>query len=126
MVAPEMGGCGLKQALKKLEEMKAAALTYVSNIGGWSERVGLFFHVFGHNSVNSLHLHIVDLADVGPTFWKYDYKNCPLEAVLKVLKEEAAIKYPQSMSQLTSAAVEAATAAAEAAKVAAGAVVKSK
>merc|ERR1712217_835332 len=94
MVAPEMGGCGLKQALKKLEEMKAAALTYVSNIGGWSEKVGLYFHVFGHNSVNSLHLHILDLQYVGPTYHKYKYKNCPLEAVLKVLKEEVLVKYP--------------------------------
>lgn len=33
--------------------------------------------------VNSLHLHLVDMKAIGPTFKKLDYKNCPLNAVLK-------------------------------------------
>jgi len=81
----------LTKAIELLEAMRAAALTYTSNVGGWSERVGLFFHVFGHNSVNSLHLHIVDMDVVGPTFWNLNYKNCPLDAVLKVLRENLAL-----------------------------------
>lgn len=76
-------------AVEVLEAMKAAALTYTAAMG-WSSQVGLFFHVFGHNSVNSLHLHIVDLSEVGPGFEKLSYKNCPLDAVLEVLREELA------------------------------------
>lgn len=33
--------------------------------------------------VNSLHLHLVDMKAIGPTFKQLDYKNCPLNAVLK-------------------------------------------
>lgn len=50
--------------------------------------IGLFFHVYGHNSVNSLHLHIVDLDAVGPSYHKMTYKNCSIDAVLEVLKDD--------------------------------------
>merc|ERR1719453_714748 len=53
LLPASLGGVTSTEALQKLEEMKAAALTYVANIGGWSGNTGLFFHVFGHNSVNS-------------------------------------------------------------------------
>lgn len=77
-------------AVEFIEAMKAVALAYAAAMG-WSSQVGLFFHVFGHNSVNSLHLHIVDLTEVGPGFEKLSYKNCPLDAVLEVLREELAV-----------------------------------
>jgi len=35
--------------------------------------------------VNSLHLHLVDMKAIGPTFKKLDYKNCPLNNVLKAV-----------------------------------------
>jgi len=88
LVPPEDGGVSLEDAIAELQDMKAAALFYASNAHGWSSNVGLFFHVFGHNSVNSLHLHVLDMDHVGPTFKKLNYKNCPLDAVLKVLEEE--------------------------------------
>lgn len=88
LVPEEMGGVDIKAAIDKVEEMKAAALTYCHNMDAWSEEVGLYFHVFGHNSVNSLHLHMLDLKETGPTYDKYVYKNMPLDRVLKVLKEE--------------------------------------
>ena len=78
----------LSEAIQFVEDLKAAAVTYVTNMQGWSDKIGLFFHVFGHNSVNSLHLHIVDMNSVGPTFHKLNYKNCSIGAVLKVLREE--------------------------------------
>ena len=113
------GGAGLGRSVALVEVMKAAALRYTSLCPGWSDRVGLFFHVFGHNSVNSLHLHILDMAELGPTFWHYEYKNCPLDVVLKVLKEEASANSMGSesfglMAEVTAAA-KAAAAAAEAA-----------
>lgn len=87
-VPQAQGGDTLDVAIAFLELMKAAALTYTANKGGWSQQVGLFFHVFGHNSVNSMHMHIVDMAELGPTFWKLEYKNCPLDDILRVLREE--------------------------------------
>lgn len=88
LVPPEDGGVSLEESIAELQDMKAAALYYTSNAPGWSSNVGLFFHVFGHNSVNSLHLHVLDMDHVGPTFRKLNYKNCPLDAVLKILDEE--------------------------------------
>ena len=78
----------LSEAIQLLEDLKSAAVAYVTNTQEWSDKIGLFFHVFGHNSVNSLHLHVVDMNAVGPTFHKLNYKNCPISAVLKVLREE--------------------------------------
>ena len=52
-------------------------------------QVGLFFHVFPHNSVQSFHLHIVDLDATGPTYEVMKYKNMPAEDVLAVLRAEA-------------------------------------
>lgn len=80
----------LCEAITVLEDLKAAALTYAANMGGWSQDLGLFFHVFGHNSVNSLHLHVLDMDCLGATYSKLEYKNCPLNAVLNVLQEERA------------------------------------
>jgi len=99
LVPPECGGTSLQEAVDTVQRMKAAALKYTSSVGGWGETVGLYFHVFGHNSVNSLHMHILDLAELGPTFWVHDYKNCPVEAVIKVLKEEFAREQRQQQQQ---------------------------
>ena len=49
-------------------------------------QVGLFFHVYPHNSVQSFHLHIVDLDVTGPTHEAMKYKNMPAEDVLAVLR----------------------------------------
>ena len=42
-----------------------------------------FTNKLNSSQVNSLHLHLVDMKAIGPTFKKLDYKNCPLNAVLK-------------------------------------------
>eukprot|EP00435_Cladocopium_sp_Y103_P056868 s481_g19.t1 len=89
-MASELGeGCTPAEALKEVEEMKAAALRYVEHSPGWSKEVGLFVNIFGHNNVNSLFIHIIDLSEVGPSFEAQQHKNCPLDAVLKLLQEEA-------------------------------------
>lgn len=113
MVPANQGGVGTRAALAVVELMKAAALTYTSNRGDWSSQVGLFFHIFGHNSVNALHLHIVDMSELGPSFWKLDKKNCPLDAVLTVLKEEIARADYNDVSQQTARAVVEAAASAK-------------
>jgi hypothetical protein len=78
----------LLAAISMLQEMQTAATEYVSNTDGWSNNVGMYFHVYGHASVNALHLHLVDKNATGPTFDALSYKNLPLQAVLDVLREE--------------------------------------
>jgi len=82
------GDSSLRKAVAMLEEMEAAARMYVAASEGWSSDIGLYFHMYGHSSVNSLHLHIVDVATKGPTFDALAYKNLPLTAVLQVLRAE--------------------------------------
>lgn len=86
----------------EVETMKVAALTYAAK-AGWSKDIGLYFHVFGHNTVNSLHLHILDREDLGPTYLKYEYKNLPIDVVLKVLGEEFNNMLPPDLDLLKAA-----------------------
>lgn len=88
----------LQQDIDLLKQMKDAALLYVDKvrINGldgpdgetWSNNIGLFFHCFPFNSVQSLHLHIVDLNKKGPAFYKYENQNLPIDEVIKVLENE--------------------------------------
>ena len=50
--------------------------------------IGLFFNCYPHCSVNSLHLHIVDLSEVGPTYHACSHKNLPMDMVLTALDKE--------------------------------------
>lgn len=110
------GGCSVNETVQKVALMKQAALTYIANIGGWSDKIGLFFHIFGHNSVNSLHVHMIDMAELGPTYWKYEYKNCPVDAVIKVLNEECRNVPTAMVAEAAESAVSAAVAATRAAE----------
>lgn len=63
------------------------------------------------------------MAELGPTFWHYEYKNCPLDVVLKVLKEEASAnsiggENMGMVAEVAAAATSAAKAAAAAAEAA--------
>jgi len=82
------GGRSLDMAIEMLELMETAARTYASKTAGWSSNVGMYFHVYGHNSVNALHLHLVDLANTGPTFDEMKKKNLSLQDVLTALRIE--------------------------------------
>lgn len=115
LVPEEEGGLSMQSGIRMLEEMKEAALTYTKKAEGWSDNVGLFLHVFGHCSVNSLHLHILDMNATGPTFLALNFKNCPLDAILKVLKEEAAAESSDQLLQSVSIAAGRAAEAAQAA-----------
>ena len=78
----------LRAAVEMVEAMEVAALLYASKTPAWSTGLGMYFHVYGHASVNALHLHLVDLNATGPTFEALRYKNLPLQAVLHVLRKE--------------------------------------
>ena len=77
----------LQQAISTVEQMLAAAKLYTEH-HGWSGNVGFFFHIYGHSSVNSLHMHMLDLDFAGPTFRHLAYKNLPAADVLDVLRED--------------------------------------
>jgi hypothetical protein len=100
---PELNKKVLMGALKCLETMRDAARAFVEQdrkeqeLRGaerkdtWSENIGLFFHCYPHCSVNSTHMHIVDLDFTGPTFDKINYKekrNLKMEDVIEAVKEE--------------------------------------
>ena len=80
-------GAQLAEAVATLEAMREAALSYTRADGGWSTSVGLYLHCYPLNSVQALHLHIVDLAAVGPRYKHLSHKNLSLDAVLTVLRE---------------------------------------
>eukprot|EP00928_Gymnodinium_smaydae_P003600 TRINITY_DN11280_c0_g2_i1.p1 TRINITY_DN11280_c0_g2~~TRINITY_DN11280_c0_g2_i1.p1 ORF type:complete len:849 (-),score=111.59 TRINITY_DN11280_c0_g2_i1:212-2758(-) len=86
------GGVSLEGALAEVEAMRDAANNYAREVGGWSKQVGLFVTVCGHNKMNSLHVHILDMSVLGPSFNKWKYKMCPLHAVIKVLREEVDVQ----------------------------------
>ena len=65
-----------------LKRMKEIALFYIeeNNI----EKYGLFFHCYPFNSINTLHLHIVNLS-IEPDF-QYNRNNLLLDNVISVLE----------------------------------------
>ena len=80
---------GLADAVELIERLRAAALGYARRSDGWSEdEVELRFHVYGHASVPSLHLHVLDRRHLGPTHAALAFKNLGLDDALAVLREE--------------------------------------
>ena len=74
----------LSKNVEFLLELKEVATHYIKQ-RGW-EKAGMYFHCFPHNSVNSLHLHIVNEEEkyIGHMHGKCKYKNLPLDAAIKV------------------------------------------
>ena len=111
----------LESALACLRTMREAAYAFVKEDAksGWSLReketwqqetqetiveladIGLFFHCYPHCSVNSLHLHIVDLSKTGPTYEACRFKNLSMDMVLTALEKE--IKEYQGVKNMKSA-----------------------
>jgi len=65
-----------------LQRLEAAARSYVAARGWDLSTTGMFFHVYPLCSVNSLHMHIVNLACKGPALHHHAHKNMPLADVL--------------------------------------------
>ena len=92
----------LESARTCLLTMRDAAHAFVKQDtkSGWSLRkmttatgeqladIGFFFHCYPHASMNSLHLHIVDLSETGPTYAVFKHKNLRMDYVLTVLERE--------------------------------------
>eukprot|EP00966_Prymnesium_polylepis_P267982 6190994-Prymnesium_polylepis.1 len=77
-----------KNAIEFIESMIAAAQQYCSNSPEWSSHIGVFFNCYPNASVNALHMHIVDLSEVGPTFEHLRWKNLPANDVLAGLRNQ--------------------------------------
>ena len=98
----------LESALACLRKMREAAYAFVKEDAnsGWSLReknvfqketgqhvaeladIGLYFHCYPLCSVNSLHLHIVDLSETGPTYEALRHMRLSMDMVLKALEDE--------------------------------------
>jgi hypothetical protein len=82
----------LEKCIEIVAEMAVAAREYVAASDlGWTTNIGLYFHVYGHNSVNSLHLHIVDLGATTEFYDELNYKNLPIEEALATLQAELVV-----------------------------------
>ena len=111
----------LESALACLRKMREAAYAFVKEDAksGWSLReketwqketnqtvveladIGLYFHCYPHCSINSLHLHIVDESEVGPSYEACRFKNLSMDIVLTALEKE--IKEYQGVKNMKSA-----------------------
>lgn len=80
----------LPEAIAMLEEMKKTALSYAEQ---HSKNVELFFHCYPFNSVQTLHLHLIDRNAVGPTYSALAYKHLSWEHVVTVLREELRVSF---------------------------------
>jgi len=72
----------LNKNLNFLSELLAAAVTYTQS-RNW-KNPGFYFHCYPHNSIQSLHLHIVNLDRVGPSFFKQKHKNLDITQAIYV------------------------------------------
>ena len=66
-----------------LQRMKTNAQTY-TDARGW-KNYGLYFHCFPLNSVQSLHLHIVNLDTIGPHYATQQTKNLSIDDAISVI-----------------------------------------
>ena len=78
---------GLEECIKMLDEMEKIALEYTIQ-NNWSNNIGLYFHCYPFNSVQSIHLHIVDCDTMGPSFEHNNYKNLSISDAKFVLMKE--------------------------------------
>jgi len=80
----------LKAAVHCLKYMRDVALSFVKHDfeTGWSDNVKLYFHCYPHCSVNSLHLHIVDVKYAGPTYTYCAFKNLEMDFVIEAYERE--------------------------------------
>jgi hypothetical protein len=72
--------------IQRLEAMSKVAHDYAKKFE--IENPLLYFHCSPDNSINWLHLHVLDPAHLGPTHTYYGWKNLPFHCVVEVLRNE--------------------------------------
>jgi hypothetical protein len=78
----------LLDALQMLRDMKRCAQAYVAAREDWSGKVGMYFHTFGYGVEGILHLNVIDLECVGPTYYALQERNLSIDDVIAVLEDE--------------------------------------
>jgi len=79
---------GVQNGLDKLNRMKEAVKLWASAQPEWSSNIGMFFHVHAHTGTPSLHLHVLDMDALGPSYEQLDYKNLSIDEAIETLQEE--------------------------------------
>lgn len=74
-----------KEKITMLMDMRDFAIEL---LGEQVKNLGFFFHVSPFCSVNLLHMHVVDMDNLGPSYDAIKFRNLSLEHVLQVLQEE--------------------------------------
>ena len=77
-----------EDSLKMLHGMKRCAEAFVKTRDDWSENVGMFLHVYGACSVNSMHLHVIDLDYTGPSYEAIHHRNLSIDDVITAIEKE--------------------------------------
>jgi hypothetical protein len=72
-----------RKGLTFLKSLKFVAEEYTKG-RGW-KNAGYFFHCYPHNSVNSLHLHVINLDTIGFNYFKNAHKNLSLDDIIETL-----------------------------------------
>lgn len=71
-----------------LRDMRDCAMAYAHAENPAWTNVGLYFHCYPKNSVQALHLHMVDKDRTGPVYDELQSKNLLIDMVIEVLEEE--------------------------------------
>lgn len=80
---------GDQHVIRKLKDMKKIALYFMADQFDLDEdQIGLYFHCHPDNSIDHLHLHIVDLTQQTEYFNKIqeEGKNIPLDTIIQFLE----------------------------------------
>lgn len=72
------------KALSMLEDMRRYGATKVPS----GHQAGFYLHITPFNSIQLLHLHVIDMDALGPSFDELSFKNLPLDAMIEVLRNE--------------------------------------
>lgn len=75
----------LNDEQKFLEDLLEVA-KYYSEQRNW-KNPGFYFHCYPNNSVNSLHLHVINLDKTGPSFELQNYKNLSIYEAFKMFEK---------------------------------------
>lgn len=88
----ELNTESLKDARETLLQMKEVPEVFVEKYNEESDEkwrsLGLYFHVAPYNSVQSLHMHMLDMSRLGKSFEFHNHKNLPWDAVMAVIDVE--------------------------------------
>jgi Ca2+-binding EF-hand superfamily protein len=83
------GGPGSAEVMEFLQTMQDAAQYYTRNASAaWSGNVGMFFHCYPNTGVLFLHMHIVDMDALGPTFEALKDRNLDIRVAMSAFQAE--------------------------------------